>query len=256
MTNNTRSYLNNKVWYRLLKVVYIFAISIICIIIWFFIYNDTEYKDFDEFNRKNINNVVWELGATIIENPNVTTEQLKKAFPEFTNIDNKILWNFTTKVLQNPNITPEKLIQTFPELFYKNSKEYIKEVNNLLWRFYENASKNPNISLDEVMKVFPEFKWEEQALGDYFVTKEAKPYLTEKEIIEKFPEFYNPDFIKNYAWVDNIMIQKDELINPNIKITLMLIWKFILIIWIAYLISELFKRVLYYIVLWSFNPKK
>lgn len=161
MTNNTRSYLNNKAWYRLLKVVYIFCISIICIVTWIYIYNNSEYYNKEE---------------------NQTTQSLA---------------DFITT-------TEEK---------WEISNQYIEEK-------------------------FPEFKDKEQALADFIATIQAKPDLSPEELKTKFPEFYPTYYIN------------------RIKFIWTIIGKFLLIIWIAYLITELLKRTFYYVVLWSFNPKK
>lgn len=263
MTNNTRSYLNNKVWYRLLKVVYIFAISIICIIIWFFIYNDTEYKDITsiEINYPTTNKLISHINNSINRWEYFDIDNFKKSNREFENIKANTLKDLTDDIWnvisEWREIEPKKLQQLYPELFYKNTKEYINTIDNAIGELWATILSNPNDDLAIIKSKFPEFSnLDEQVFWELWATLIANPDLSMEEIRQKFPELDNPDFIKNYSWVDTIITQKGDFINPNIKITLILIWKFILIIWIAYLISELLKRVLYYIVLWSFNPKK
>jgi hypothetical protein len=271
MTNNTRSYLNNKVWYRLLKVVYIFAISIICVFIWFLMYEDTEYKSTDsiEIIYPSTNKLITAINHSIKKWDDFDIDNFKKSNREFENIKENTLKDLTDDIWnvisEWRDINPIKLKELYPELFYNNTKEYINTIDNTLSdltiQIAEWLKQWEIINIQTLKESYPEIanadNWVLQELSD-----QTKEWVLQWKIINidklraVYPEFYNLDFIKNYSWVNTIMTQKDEFINPNMKITLMLIWKFILIIWIAYLISELFKRVLYYIVLWSFNPKK
>ena len=63
-----------------------------------------------------IKQVIWELWATILANPNANVEETKSKFPEFANVDTQVFWELWATIKANPNITIEEVMQKFPEL--------------------------------------------------------------------------------------------------------------------------------------------
>lgn len=60
--------------------------------------------------------VIGELGATIIANPNANVEETKAKFPEFANVDTQVFWELGATIKAHPSITIEEVMQKFPEL--------------------------------------------------------------------------------------------------------------------------------------------
>jgi hypothetical protein len=61
-------------------------------------------------------NVIWELWATILSNPNANVEETKAKFPEFKDVDINVFWELWATLQANPNISIEEVMQKFPEL--------------------------------------------------------------------------------------------------------------------------------------------
>lgn len=84
-------------------------------------------------------NIIGELWATVLENPNADPEKLKAAFPELSHLDKDVIWELWATILENPNVTPEQLRKAFPELDSKYKapskvwKNLDKATNILKW---------------------------------------------------------------------------------------------------------------------------
>jgi hypothetical protein len=181
MSSNIRSYLESKIRYRFIKVIYLFVIILGCWIICLEIYTDT-VQVFDE--------KMTEVNEWI-------RREKEKVF----------------------NIIINGWILTQDDIRTASKDMNVTQKEEFLSLLMETDVKIDGIDFN--------LKW----TGEYL--------LNHKKIMKD---------------TNNVF----DSIQETVKLYLVWFWmilKFILMIWIAYLITEWIKRIFYYIILWSFNPK-
>jgi len=91
-------------------------------------------------------NIIGELWATVLENPNADPEKLRAAFPELSNLDKDVIWELWATILENPNVTPEQLRKAFPELdsnYKAPTESKWNVISNVLWWALRSAVDLP-----------------------------------------------------------------------------------------------------------------
>lgn len=232
--------LNEKIWYRAIKVIYIISFLIINSIIIFSITYETNEK-------------------IHYENEDIGIEIIDSMYDSFYSFTDESRINNIMDIYYNEFYSNEKLeIENEFKKIIDDKYDWYIEINNNMYnkiifyiiKWYDvNFIKN-NTNLFNISKL-----WKILLKGDSYIKEIESKFLDKKlNIIEKI---YNKkdDIIK----LREITLKNKIEYRNNFIVKWIIIWLLIIIFWliISYLaFFKLINRIFYYIVLWKFNPKE
>lgn len=184
-----------------------------------------------------------EIKKNALENKITETDnELNKAYQYFQN-------NFNLEVLrevQNDNFIPPTDGTVAKR---KRPPLYLTSANKIL-RESKNSSISISLPLPKQYKLLPTKENIDKVLLDYFATIKAKPNLSDKEFLQKFPEFNNKlsvlnsvkNYYKNHKKIDTYKDQLNKLVFYNsIEIKNNIVFIFFASFILLYIVRPLFS---------------
>lgn len=245
------SFLNNKWWHRLLKVIFYFVITIIFwslvgwLIAWepiFTVWNkyvtvwNKDIIIWDDSKKKiiksevNRDDTLWKLIWNVDQWDSI--EVIRSKYPELSNLDDNTLWSMLATMYDWA--WPEEILQKFPELQWWQAKQ-----TTVYGELFDDIKLN-NLTEQEMAQYYPEIP--ESIRGSLFDDIKLNG-LDEWELPSLYPELQwwqqiNSNWI--YSWL---------------KVTIYYILNIIVYIFVTLIIYLLLKLIYYkwviYIIYWD-----
>lgn len=255
MKENTLNYINKKWWYRLLKVFYVFIFLFIFILWIYIIYEDNWIR---EINFNNSKVICYSPEDRFFESYN---NHLTIPFK-----DDK--WVYIWAYISDKGI--------YDKLSYKDYiKDYtldasviaimcIDKVNNNSTTYKAVLNKDGNINKLNIIAIQKKYElryWLNRVWNfNYDPILKKTIYIDSDK--EKYEEWYD-NFITELTSISsdkeyfNLVDYSIRMFDIKLSYSYWkFIWKILFFIITIYIFFELFKRIFYYIVLWTFLPKK